>query len=337
MNKQENSKIKPPQSGQIGGSESEILLTAAMELNSTLDLDAVLQRATDHITKLTGIGTAAIYLVRDEELFLGATTPPLPSEMPQEFRLANLGNHPHIKQAITKNKIINIPDSKSAKLSPEEKLIVDQRNLRSIWYIPISTQNEIIGAFIIASQGKVRTCTQLELDLSRALSNIVALALQNSILHKKLAGKNEELSTTLLSIGDAVISTDVEGDIVLMNHVAEKLCGYGNDEAIGKPLKDVFKIINSKTREKLEDPVSKVIIEGKRIHLANHTILISKTGAEYQISDSAAPILDNNGKITGVVLVFSDVTRDYALREDLKKSKENLDKAELMGDLVTGN
>ena len=331
MTERDKSQSKSPSTELLENSESKILLAAAMELSSTLDLEDVMQKATDHITKLTGIGTAAIYLVRDKELYLGAATPPIPSELPDEFRLAYLENHNHIKKAVTQNKIISIPDTKTAKLTPEEKLVVEQRNLRSLWYIPISTPTDTIGVFIIASQGEVRTCSPKELELSNALSNIVALALQNSILHKKLAKKNEELRTTLLSIGDAVISTDIEGNVVLMNHVAENLCGYSNKEAYGKPLKKVFKIVNSKTREILEDPVSKVIDEGQRVHLANHTILISTTGKEFQISDSAAPILDKNGEITGVVLVFSDVTEEYGLREDLKKSKENLDKAELMG------
>lgn len=328
---EKSDKVKKVTESRLDSNELNILLKAAIELGSTLNLDAVLQVSTDYITKLTNIGTAAIYLVKGNDLYVGATTPPLDPNMPEEFRHAKLNNHIHIKKTVASKKIVIVEDSEKEEFSPEEKIILEQRDLRSIWYIPISTSDETIGVFIAASQGAVKTCTNKELDLFRALSNIVAIALQNSLLHKELEEKNEELSTTLLSIGDAVISTDINGNIALMNENAERLCGYKLQEALGKPLAEVFNIINSKTREKVDNPVSKVIKGGKRVHLANHTILISKDGLEYQIADSAAPILDSDGNITGVVLVFSDVTKDYALREELKDSKDKLVRAELMG------
>lgn len=312
--------------------ELKILLKAAVELSSTLDLDSVMQAATDHITKLTHIGTAAIYLVENDKVYLGAATPPIDPSMPDEFRWARLNNHPHIKKAVKTKEIVSINDTSQEKLTPEEQLIIDQRNLRSIWYIPVSIASGTIGIFIIASQGKLTTCTNKELELCTALSNLVAVALQNSLLHRKLEEKHEELSTTLLSIGDAVISTDINGNVVLMNHKAENLCGCSFAKAKGKALKKVFRIINSKTRKLVEDPVSKVIKEGKRVSLANHTTLISHDGTEYQIADSAAPIFNKEKEITGVVLVFSDVTKEYALKEALKESQESLIKAEIMGE-----
>jgi len=315
----------------LESSELNILLNAATKLGSTLDLNTLMQATTDQIIDLAGIDTSAIYLVNGNNLYLGATTPPLDPSMPEEFRLANLDDHIHIKKCVTTKEIVSVKDSKNEYFSPAEKIILEQRNLKSIWYVPITITNETIGIFIASSLGKIKTCTQKEFDLFRALSNIVAVALQNSLLHKELEEKNEELRTTLLSIGDAVISTDINGNVVLMNENAVKLCGYSLNEAIGKPLSQVFRIINSKTREEVENPVSKVIEGGKRVHLANHTILISKDGNEYQIADSAAPIIDLKDKITGVVLVFSDVTKDYALREELRENKDRLTKAELMG------
>ena len=134
----------------------------------------------------------------------------------------------------------------------------------------------------------------------------------------------ENLRTTLLSIGDAVISTDTAGNILRMNKVAEKLTGWSFDEAKGKPSSDVFNIANSETGEKAVNPVYKVLRSRKTVDLANHTMLVSKDGNEYQISDSAAPIYDDVGNISGVVLVFRDVTEDYRRRRDLKESEELL-------------
>ena len=123
-----------------------------------------------------------------------------------------------------------------------------------------------------------------------------------------LRKSEENLSITLRSIGDGVISTDLNGMIVNMNPIAEELCGWPSDEAAGKPLTEVFKIISNITRETVADPVEKVLRNGKIVVLANHTVLISRNGNEYQIADSAAPIKNKADKLIGVVMVFSDVS-----------------------------
>ena len=131
----------------------------------------------------------------------------------------------------------------------------------------------------------------------------------------------ENLRTTLNSIGDAVISTDIKGKIVRINHVAENLTGWNKTDAINKPLGDVFKIINSKTRNTLENPVAKVLKNGQIIGLTDPSLLISKDGSEYQIADSASPIQNEEGDLIGVVLVFRDVTEEYRIVEELKQSE----------------
>ncbi|MFW6352553.1 MAG: PAS domain S-box protein, partial [Bacteroidota bacterium] len=137
-----------------------------------------------------------------------------------------------------------------------------------------------------------------------------------------LRKSEENLSITLNSIGDAVISTDINGSVVKMNPVAQKLCGWKLSDAIGKSLPEVFKIINAHSRQSVTNPVEKVMKEGKTVGLANHTVLISRDGNEYQISDSAAPIKNKEGEISGVVMVFSDVTEKYIAERKLKESEE---------------
>lgn len=123
--------------------------------------------------------------------------------------------------------------------------------------------------------------------------------------------------TTLESIGDAVIACDDDGKVQFMNAVAQNLTGWSTSEALGHPLQEVFHIINEETRKEAENPVDKVRRLKEVVGLANHTALISRQGKEYVIDDSGAPILDANGKMTGIVLVFRDVTeerrRDAAL------------------------
>jgi PAS domain S-box-containing protein len=117
-----------------------------------------------------------------------------------------------------------------------------------------------------------------------------------------------------------------------MNRVAEELTGWNQDDASGKMLSDIFNIINEKTRETVRNPVATVLAEGHIVGLANHTILIAKDGAEYNITDSAAPIRDIKSSIRGVVLVFRDVTEQLKTENDLLKSK----KLESLGVLAGG-
>lgn len=120
--------------------------------------------------------------------------------------------------------------------------------------------------------------------------------------------EKELFKTTLLSVGDGVISSDQQGNVLLLNKVAEVLTGWTQDDALGKPLNEVFHIINEYTREQCENPVKKVLETGKIIELANHTILVAKDNSEKPIEDSAAPIRDEKGNTSGVVLVFRDFT-----------------------------
>ncbi len=120
--------------------------------------------------------------------------------------------------------------------------------------------------------------------------------------------QRESLTVTMQSMGDAVIATDDQGRIVSLNPVAEALTGWKHDQANGRPLEDIFQIVNEYSRRPVENPVKKVLVEGKIVGLANHTILIAKNGAERPIDDSAAPIKDAAGQILGVVLIFRDVS-----------------------------
>ena len=137
-----------------------------------------------------------------------------------------------------------------------------------------------------------------------------------------LRESEENLRTTLNSIGDAVIATDIQHKIVRMNPIAEQLTGWTSEQAIGESLLHVFNIVNAKTGKIAENPVNKVLETGTIVGLANHTILIAKNGQELQIADSAAPIQNSEGQITGVVLVFRDVTEEYQMREELQKMQQ---------------
>ncbi|MCX7874911.1 MAG: PAS domain S-box protein [Melioribacteraceae bacterium] len=143
-------------------------------------------------------------------------------------------------------------------------------------------------------------------------------------LYKSLYRAEQEFETTLRSIGDAVITTGFDGKIKFMNPIAENLTGWSLDEALNKPLSQIFNIINETTRDIVENPVNKVLKEGSIVGLANHTLLISKNGKEIPIADSGAPIKDYEGKTIGVVLVFRDQTEERAVRKKIEESEANL-------------
>lgn len=142
-------------------------------------------------------------------------------------------------------------------------------------------------------------------------------------IYRSLWQVQEEFRTTLYSIGDAVISTDIKGRIRYMNEVAEKLTGWKESKATGLNSTDVFKIINEETRATVVNPVDKVLKEGKKVGLANHTLLISKDGTETPISDSGAPVKNRDGEILGVVLVFRDQTEER-LQQNILKARITL-------------
>ncbi len=144
-------------------------------------------------------------------------------------------------------------------------------------------------------------------------------------IENALKSSEESLSITLQSIGDGVIATDVEGRITRMNPTAQQLTGWDFSEAQGRPLEEVFDIINAFSRESVPNPVKKVLELGQIVGLANHTVLRSRQGGEYHIADSASPIRDSQGIIRGVVLVFSDVTERYKAERAIQSLLEEKD------------
>jgi len=184
--------------------------------------------------------------------------------------------------------------------------------------VPIMSKEQLLNVskmlIFSAKQLAEKSSTVIRLQ-----NKMAELENANELLHEH----EELLSITLQSIGDGVISTDVNGLIVNMNPMAEHLCGIKLEEAIKKPLNEIFKIISAESRETVDNPIKKVLKTGRIVGFPNHTILISANGKEYQIADSAAPIIDKNGNTSGVVLVFSDVTDKYRSEAELRESERS--------------
>jgi PAS domain S-box-containing protein len=130
--------------------------------------------------------------------------------------------------------------------------------------------------------------------------------------------------TSLISIGDGVITTNADGRVELLNPVAERLTGWTLNEARGRPLEEVFHIVNEETRQEVDNPICRVVREGQVIGLANHTLLIGRDGTEHAVADSGAPIRNEAGEIMGVVLVFRDQTAERAAHEAMRRERLRL-------------
>jgi PAS domain S-box-containing protein len=142
--------------------------------------------------------------------------------------------------------------------------------------------------------------------------------------NEKLRDSEENLSVTLNSIGDAVLTTDAKGRVTRLNPSAEQLTGWSQKEAVGCPVIEIFRIINQETRQPATLPVMETLAKGTVQGLANHTVLIARDGSERPIADSCAPIRCRSGQVIGAVLVFRDVSEEYAMQKALRDNATHI-------------
>jgi PAS domain S-box-containing protein len=227
---------------------------------------------------------------------------------------------------------------------PEDRAVVDQKFRQAMeskgdWQFECriirrgGEQRWILasGRHRLDSNGQPRRMSGIVQDITgrkRAEEEIRAL---NADLERRvqertaeLQRSEEKLAVTLRSIGDAVLATDTEGRVTRLNPVAEKLTGWTQTEAQGRPVTEVFHIINEQTRQPAVIPVDKVLATGEIHGLANHTVIIARDGTEWPIADSAAPIRDKDGKVLGVVLIFRDITEEKKAERASRESERQL-------------
>ena len=161
----------------------------------------------------------------------------------------------------------------------------------------------------------------------RELATAIEMALYKHRADRRVREQREWLRVTLTSIGDAVIACDTDTRVTFLNPVAEALIGWKAEEASGLPLASVFRVVDERTGEPVEEPVARVLAEGRAVALTNHVALVTKTGSSVPIEDSAAPILDAAGRVIGAVLVFHDVTEKRCAEADRERLIAKLEAA----------
>ncbi len=167
--------------------------------------------------------------------------------------------------------------------------------------------------------------SRLNRDFRQMAESLTEDRAKRASIEEELFAEKEKAQVTLASIGDAVITTDVAGRVEFVNSVAEELTGWTQADSRGRPLSEVFHIINEKTRLTIESPVERVLREGVVVGLANHTLLIARDGRERPIADSGAPIRDRAGHMIGVVLVLRDQSEERRVQAELEQHRIHLE------------
>jgi|GEM_PF-1464794 len=180
--------------------------------------------------------------------------------------------------------------------------------------VPIEHRGQLFGVLGVEEVAFPRFLDRY-LELASTVARVCGMAVANArafqevkLAKESLAIERERLAVTLNSIGDGVIATDREGKVLLVNEVCARLTGFAQDEAVGRPLGEVFRVLDERTREPLFNPVEQVLEIGEAVDLINGALLVRRDGVEHHVADSAAPIRDRDGRTLGVVLVFRDVT-----------------------------
>lgn len=173
--------------------EQDLILEVSQAVSSTLDLDTVLQIIADGTARLVGVESAAVYLVDGEQLFLGATTPPLDPGLPEAVRWASVEEHPNIREALGTRAPVVLADALNSELSPAERVVVELRSLRSLLFLPFCLEQRPIGVLILGTRTWEHAFDMREVNLCRTITNQLAVSVQNARLHTHLKRYAAEL------------------------------------------------------------------------------------------------------------------------------------------------
>jgi PAS domain S-box-containing protein len=286
------------------------LTDLALVLSETRTPDEVAAAIVDEGMKVAQADTCSLYLLDEAEkvLDLIGHRGVAPEIISQTRRLTE-ADAPATFAALSAATITRAETATEyARLYPKlGPLNAAGRRARAFWSVPLIAEGRPVGLLGMGFYDERRFPPE-ERVLMETMGRQCAQALLRAVRFNREAQAHAWLSTTLRSIGDAVIATDAAGFVTFMNAVAQQLTGWTEGDARGRPIDEVFAISAEETGASCESPVTRVLRERKVVGLANHTVLRSKGGTQIAIDDSAAPIFDTQGTLAGVVLVFRDVT-----------------------------
>lgn len=320
----------------------KLLLDASKNMAAQKDTTALAQVVVDSITELTRLKSAAIYMLQDEKLNLKATFPPLPPGFPESLKVAELLDHPHISKAISSRQPVIMQDSSKATLTEAEKEVVQQRQLRSILYVPLVYQDQSIGVLIPCSVDHVHDFSEDEVMICQSLASHAALAITETRLTEdqqrytkeveeknralktaeKAALKNEKKVTDILKYAEDVsfITTDITSDkprITDFSPGAEKMFGYRKEEVMG----ELVEILHIPEDVKKFPRVIKAL-QSNQTGFSGETTLVRKNGERFPAVFSTHPLFDEEGNVYATLGVSIDITERKQAEDRLAQTLE---------------
>jgi len=327
----------------------DVLLNISQSIIGTLDYEKVLQIISDGMSALLEIETAAIYLLENEkEIYLGATTPPLDPDMPNDFRRALINDHPHIHKTIKTRKPYVILDTGSAKLSQSEKVVVELRNLRSLLFLPFIQEKEVLGILILGTCNKSREFSKEEIDLGQTVANQLSIGIQNALLHHDLFEKNikleKEIKERLIAenslleakikleqsehmyrslfdqAAEGILLMDMEGKLVQVNRAFAEMHGYSVDEIKKMNITDLDVLKEGTFLDR--DDVKKKVMAGETVQMeVEH---YHKDGHVFPLYVIIQILRLNEENYS--LCFHQDMTNQKRIEKELKNHHDNIEK-----------
>ncbi|HEY3253110.1 MAG TPA: GAF domain-containing protein, partial [Polyangiaceae bacterium] len=289
----------------------ESLTELAFALSGAVSKSEVANFVVEQGMRQAGADIATLYVLDEsgEVLDLLAQRGVAPEVLQKILRLTKTEGNPRVLETLATGLSVWVEtEQEYAAIFPEvARLPASGRRAKAFWSVPLVVEGRPVGLLGMGFYDEQRFSIA-DRRFVETFAKLCGQALLRAVRRDRELVAWRWLATTLQSIGDAVIATDNAGCVTFMNGVAERLTGWLDGEARGRPLPEVFQIFSEVTRELVESPVTKVLREGRIVGLANHTLLRTRQGVEIPIDDSGAPIRDESGVIYGVVLVFRDVT-----------------------------
>lgn len=319
-----------------------VLLKITIELLETSRKRKVLQKIIEGAVKIIGMDTGALYLINSENLTLEAALPEVPDDFPDAFRRDLLKNHPHISECVDSRAPVLISDIDGVHLSEAEKVIIENRKIQSMLYIPLFVMNKVTGVMIIGTVSRRYSFSKREIDLCRTLSNIGSLSLENSILFEQLRTGIDELKQTMIKKDRSesmlkllnrvvehspvsIVVTDHDGCIEYVNPKFTELTGYSQAEATGKTPGILKSGYHS---NEFYAEMWGTIKAGR--DWTGEMKNKKKNGEFYWERVLISPITDESNQITHFIGVKEDITEKKAMMENLILAKEKAEESDML-------
>ncbi len=302
------------------------LLQTSQALASTLEMKSILQIIVEKAVELIGLDTGAIYLLQENKLYLGATTPPLPEDFPEIFRHAVLDDHPHISKSLSCGMPFAVSDILKESFSPSERVILEGRKLRSLLYVPIILGEEAVGILLLGTIDRSRIYSESEIDSYRTMAYQAALTIDNARLYDKLQSqirqpnfdldqyliKDIALESSLSAIGLA----DIEGNLIYGNNAYFEMWGYKPEEVLGKNLSAITGLDN---KAKFNE-VNELLMKGERYF--GECSAYKKDGSLFHVQMLANLVKSPSGDPLCMIASFVDITEKKIALEESRLNEE---------------